>query len=67
MRRNALTKGGFDRSSRPAARCAYLDSGASASVLDDGYSGSISPPAIEEFQLDQFVFGPSPPHGGWSS
>jgi phosphatidylserine decarboxylase len=47
--------------------CAYLDGAESASVLNDGYTGWISPPAIAEFQLDQFVFDPSAPHGGWSS
>ncbi len=47
--------------------CAYLDSADSASVLNDGYTGWISPPAVAEFQLDQFVFDPSAPHGGWSS
>lgn len=47
--------------------CAYLDSAQSASVLNDGYTGWISPPAIAEFQLDQFVFDPNDPHGGWSS
>ncbi|MEA2665667.1 MAG: phosphatidylserine decarboxylase [Candidatus Eremiobacteraeota bacterium] len=47
--------------------CAYLDSAESASVLNDGYTGWISPPAIAEFQLDQFVFDPNAPHGGWSS
>ncbi len=47
--------------------CAYLDGAESASVLNDGYTGWISPPAVAEFQLDQFVFDPSAPHGDWDS
>ena len=47
--------------------CAYLNGADSASVLNDTYTGWISQSAIDEFELTQFVFDPSLPHGGWAS
>ncbi|MBV8298882.1 MAG: phophatidylserine decarboxylase associated domain-containing protein [Candidatus Eremiobacteraeota bacterium] len=47
--------------------CAYLNSPDSTSVLNDGYYGWISPPAITEFHLDDFIFDPNAPFGGWTS
>jgi phosphatidylserine decarboxylase len=47
--------------------CAYLNSGASTSVLTTDADGWLSPPAVKEFQLDDFIHDPNLPHWGWTS
>jgi phosphatidylserine decarboxylase len=49
------------------AWCAYLDSPASTSVLNDSPTGWYCPAAVAEFDLNEFVFDPNAPHGGWDS
>lgn len=48
--------------------CRFLDSEASASVLNTGRTGWLSKPAYEQYQLDEFVIpDQGAPHWGWTS
>lgn len=47
--------------------CAYLDGGDSKSVLNDGPEGWLSPQAVIDYDLKDFVTDPSDPHWGFTS
>lgn len=47
--------------------CAYLDSPASTSVLNTSPTGWLSPSAVMEYQLDDFVTDRNKPHWGFAS
>ena len=47
--------------------CAYLDSPASAHVLNVGDQGWLSPFAYQDYRLYEFVTHPELPHWGWVS
>lgn len=47
--------------------CHYLDSHASTSVLNTSPSGWLSPSAVQEFALDDFVTDQAKPHWGFNS
>lgn len=47
--------------------CAYLDSPASAHVLNEGEFGWLSPFAYQDYRLWEFVAQRAAPHWGWTS
>lgn len=47
--------------------CRFLDGPVSTSVLNESATGWLSPSAVKEFQLDQFVIDKSQPHWGFAS
>lgn len=47
--------------------CAYLDSPASAVVLNEGPEGWLSPSSYNDYQLSEFMYDQTQPHWGWVS